>query len=558
MKISTNHPHRNRTRFVSNTIVVLLSLCVSQVLQAQMFIRGDTNDDGKITIADPIKILQHTFFGEQLRCTDAADFDDNGIINTHDVISCLTYLFIGGTPPKQPFPEAGFDPSPDSLDCEVKEIHECGVITESGYYQLTKSIRADVPDCIEIEADNVTLNGNGHILFYGASGSATGLFVSGAKNVFITNVQFEELASAQGLNKGVLLSFSTQVRFSENIFINSGFNSVGLELNQSVDNRIKGNTFHHAGSGYELNILNHSDQNNVTENKFIARGATYLYGIHINSGRDNQINSNIFAFDTTENSGTVDLSVDSQGTLLNENAMTMTESKNGQAYFGSLNLGATIKNNTIHLSGEQLTGMRLGSVVSNISFNNTITVVGVGAVGINCSGDFNSFTGDSLSITGSESKGVVFRGNSNRIEGLHLLNVESGSHIELLAGTLIVFNPINLETSEPPTNKVQVFGEAVLTRYAEITVLVLNNQFDPVVRSRIAISNINPNATLPIYRGLTNLKGIVQNNIPLYTQTRSEITHHSYQIEATHQDYGSGTILTGSTLANTPYLIIIE
>ncbi|MFN0059101.1 MAG: plastocyanin/azurin family copper-binding protein [Planctomycetota bacterium] len=83
----------------------------------QLFIRGDTNSDGQIDVADPITLLGHLFLQEpEPACTDAADATDDGTLNIADAILQLSYLFGGGTLPA-PFPQAGADRSSDALYC---------------------------------------------------------------------------------------------------------------------------------------------------------------------------------------------------------------------------------------------------------------------------------------------------------------------------------------------------------------------------------------------------------------------------------------------------------
>ncbi len=54
------------------------------------------------------------------RCPDAADTNDDGRIQIADVVSLLNYLFAGGAAPAAPGPDAcGEDPSADALPgCE--------------------------------------------------------------------------------------------------------------------------------------------------------------------------------------------------------------------------------------------------------------------------------------------------------------------------------------------------------------------------------------------------------------------------------------------------------
>ena len=45
------------------------------------------------------------------------DVTDDGSIDIADPITLLLNLFLGGSPPAQPFPGCGADPTPDGLSC---------------------------------------------------------------------------------------------------------------------------------------------------------------------------------------------------------------------------------------------------------------------------------------------------------------------------------------------------------------------------------------------------------------------------------------------------------
>jgi hypothetical protein len=84
----------------------------------EVFIRGDSNRDGSLDIADPIVTLLYLFIDPQLPiCLDAADVDDNAHIQVNDSIYTLAYLFASGPPPSSPFPDAGTDPTMDTVGC---------------------------------------------------------------------------------------------------------------------------------------------------------------------------------------------------------------------------------------------------------------------------------------------------------------------------------------------------------------------------------------------------------------------------------------------------------
>ena len=82
------------------------------------FIRGDADLNGTVNLTDVIVMLAHLFRGgPALGCEDAADSDDSGTINLTDAIFTLRSLFQGGGPLPAPYPESGFDPTPDGLPC---------------------------------------------------------------------------------------------------------------------------------------------------------------------------------------------------------------------------------------------------------------------------------------------------------------------------------------------------------------------------------------------------------------------------------------------------------
>ena len=86
------------------------------------FVRGDVNDDGGLDISDAISSLVHLFSGGQAPyCADAADADDSGVVDISDPIVVLQFLFRGGASIAAPYPERGFDGTPDELFCSARE-----------------------------------------------------------------------------------------------------------------------------------------------------------------------------------------------------------------------------------------------------------------------------------------------------------------------------------------------------------------------------------------------------------------------------------------------------
>ena len=93
------------------------SCCQVTLPLPKEFIRGDSNDDKTLNIADPIATLQMLFGSLPLTCDDAADANDDGAVDLADPIHMMSYLLNGGMAPPAPFPLCGLDPTLDGIDC---------------------------------------------------------------------------------------------------------------------------------------------------------------------------------------------------------------------------------------------------------------------------------------------------------------------------------------------------------------------------------------------------------------------------------------------------------
>ena len=84
------------------------------------FIRGDANQDGKVDVSDAVFTLGYLFLGtEDPFCMDAMDSNDDGKVDLSDAVTILGFKFLGNpTAILPPYPDAGTDPTGDSLDCD--------------------------------------------------------------------------------------------------------------------------------------------------------------------------------------------------------------------------------------------------------------------------------------------------------------------------------------------------------------------------------------------------------------------------------------------------------
>jgi len=82
-----------------------------------LFIRGDSNNDGVVNLADGITTLGYLFGDSVLPCQNSADTTDDGQIDITDAIYIFSYIFAGGAAPLAPFPDCGTDQTADPFEC---------------------------------------------------------------------------------------------------------------------------------------------------------------------------------------------------------------------------------------------------------------------------------------------------------------------------------------------------------------------------------------------------------------------------------------------------------
>ncbi len=94
----------------------------------ELFVRGDSNRDWRIDLADVVTILNGLFVGggkdsiaalsEVFECPDAADVNDDSAVDVSDALFLAGHLFRSGAAPESPFPYPGEDSGiSDELAC---------------------------------------------------------------------------------------------------------------------------------------------------------------------------------------------------------------------------------------------------------------------------------------------------------------------------------------------------------------------------------------------------------------------------------------------------------
>lgn len=136
---------RSRTFLLWLAVGLLAPLSSSD---AQLFIRGDSNDNDSVSIPDAVFILNYFYSsGSAPVALDALDANDNGVAEIADSAYILRFLFDGGPPPPAPFPSLGTDSTPPtfpgapsgSVTFELGDAQACPGDSVRLPFQLTTS-----------------------------------------------------------------------------------------------------------------------------------------------------------------------------------------------------------------------------------------------------------------------------------------------------------------------------------------------------------------------------------------------------------------------------------
>jgi dockerin type I repeat protein len=87
---------------------------IISILRKPIFVRGDTNQDTTVDVADPVYLINFLFLNRPPPpCMAAADCNDDGAVDLADAIFILQYYFQKGLRPPEPFPNPGVDTTPN-------------------------------------------------------------------------------------------------------------------------------------------------------------------------------------------------------------------------------------------------------------------------------------------------------------------------------------------------------------------------------------------------------------------------------------------------------------
>ena len=255
-----------------------------------------------------------------------------------------------------------------SNECECKCITTCAEITAPGEYNLCNDIYDErntmytESGCINILSDNVSINGNGHII-YGGNNSFAGISLIDISNVNVTNCNISNFYTGVGIWVS-----------DNNIILNNVIsdNEMGITIFSSSRNTIINNMLNDNPIGISVGGSLSDRTSNHTNNLLIDNNikGSNLYGIYLVGITNNTVNNNLI--DGNPGVG-ISLMRSSNNTIINNIATNNHIGISLSSTMWSISSFDTYGNNLTHniVSDNLLEGIYLESSISNFLINNT-------------------------------------------------------------------------------------------------------------------------------------------------------------------------------------------
>ena len=293
------------------------------------------------------------------------------------------------------------------------------------------TLTSDVVGSIQITADDIVLDGNGHTL--SGNGSGAGVSISEHTGVSVRNI------SVNGFFYGLYVNFSTGVTLDANTL---GINNYGIYLNSSDGNIISNNSV--SDSSATGIFTQESDSNTISGNEVRLSG----FGIFLGRSSLNTVSNNIAAsnglhgitLDSNSNSNTVAdnsaldngangiaLFLNSSGNVLSGNTSSGNGANGLLLYFSPNNV---VSNN---VSEENFNGIQIGSfandnsIVGNTVRNNSNYGIFIFDLSTTNTVKYNTVSGNGIGvqITNASNNSVY---NNNFVNNAVQVSVETNEN----------------------------------------------------------------------------------------------------------------------------------
>jgi len=415
------------------------------------------------------------------------------------------------------------------------------IINESGYYILNLSANVS-GTAIEIDTDNVVLDGNGNVIR--GNGWSRGLYIWKHKNITIKNLRIENFGN------GIEILHSEKMTITDNTVTNN--KHWGIVIVHSSNVLITGNIINSNERGISLGSSNNV---HLVNNVFLDNGL-FVWGSYNNTVVNNTVNERPLVY--IEDADEFNLTTPSYA-----GQVVIVNSKN-----------VLISNQNLSNAGF---GMELWNVTDSYLINNTIKNNAISGVYLIGSSNVhlvnNVFLNDGLFVLSSYNNTVV----NNTVNGKPLIYIENSEGFNLTipnyAGQVIMINSKNVLIANQDLINASVGIEFWGVQNARAENNTVTNNSDGIhlwYLSNITVANNN----------ITNNKGagiylVSSSNVML---TNNTITNNCYGVHlwyssnvmAQHNtimdnDIGfsstnlDSVMLTGNTIANNkPYGVILD
>ncbi|WP_332899773.1 right-handed parallel beta-helix repeat-containing protein [Haladaptatus sp. CMSO5] len=327
---------------------------------------------------------------------------------------------------------------------EPTTIESCTTINASGEYVLANNITGAQDGCIQITADNVTLDGDGHVLDGEGENYERAIVATDVENVTVHNVSITEWAgegilfesvtggevresSFEVVDRGAVVSDSSNVTVVDNHIFD--VNIVGVELERTNNSHITANLFEekYIYAGIELS---HSHNNLIDQNTVRDIGGNVLNA--------KESNRNVIVNNTaTDTYGGV-IMRDSDGNRISEN--TLSDTDTAVSVRGAKNV---ISNNTV-IGG--FTGISVGGSEDTVVKNDVSHTIdfAITVDGTNQTITDNHIRGGGEGISGSGG-GVRVEGANQTIANNNITGAVNSVKVQFSNGTIEIVDN-NLES----------------------------------------------------------------------------------------------------------------
>jgi hypothetical protein len=192
---------------------------------------------------------------------------------------------------------------------KIVNLTECMKLNSANTaYYITKDLHAS-GTCINITANNITVDGQGNTVYYAESSQGQGIYISGFNNSIIKNLIIRMDNNTLTDNQGVYLKDSFGHRIYNNSLIIKGANNTdvrnhGIELRNTRNSSIDSNTiitvnqkgygiYIYAASGADSSY-NHIENNSIETYRYLGMGI-YSWGLNGGDIKDLKIINNRIA-----------------------------------------------------------------------------------------------------------------------------------------------------------------------------------------------------------------------------------------------------------------------